>query len=113
MSAHTERRRATRALADFPIQLSPDEGAAEARLKDLSTIGLCCTTAQSVPELSKVAIALQLPDTTDQHRIIGAVVRCDAAQDDGAGYEVAVYFTEVGADTKAALQAYVAQGVPA
>ena len=112
MSAATERRRAPRALADFPIQLSPEQGATEARLKDLSTIGLCCSTAHEVPELSQVGIALQLPNTHEQHQIIGAVVRCEADQDDG-NYEVAVYFTEIGVDTKAALETFVSQGVPA
>ena len=105
MSAATERRRAPRALADFPIQLSPEQGATEARLKDLSTIGLCCTTPQEVPELSQVGIALQLPNAHEQHQVIGAVVRCEA--------EVAVYFTEIGEDTKAALEAFVSQGGPA
>lgn len=112
MSAATERRRAPRALADFPIQLSPEQGATEARLKDLSTIGLCCTTAQEVPELSQVGVALQLPNTHEQHQVIGAVVRCEA-EEEGSNYEVAVYFTEIGEDTKAALEAFVTQGVPA
>lgn len=112
MSAATERRRAPRALADFPIQLSPEQGATEARLKDLSTIGLCCTTPQEVPELSQVGIALQLPNGHEQHQVIGAVVRCEA-EEEGDNYEVAVYFTEIGEDTKAALEAFVSQGVPA
>ena len=108
-----ERRRALRAIADFPIRLSPKDGALPAMLKDLSTIGLCCTTAQAVPELTLVGIDLQLPGQQDAHAVKGAVVRCDPARGRRGAYEVAVYFTEVAPATKAALAHYVAGAAPA
>ena len=111
MTSSSERRRAPRALADFPISLSPAEGAAPARLKDLSTIGLCCTTAQEMPEMTVVGIDLQLPGSAASHKVQGAIVRCDPIQDDG--FEVAVYFTEIGNEAKHAVGAYVAQAQPA
>lgn len=114
MSSPRERRRAPRARADFPIRLTPQEGAAPARLKDLSTLGLCCTTAQEMPELTRVGIHLQLPGTERPHTLEGAIVRCEpAAAEAEEGYEVAIYFTAVDEAAKAALRAYVAQGAPA
>jgi hypothetical protein len=107
-----ERRRAPRALADFPIQLTPGQSAAEARLKDLSAIGLCCTATQEVPEFTRVGIDLQLPGQARRHAIQGAVVRCDKDRN-GGGFEIAVYFTEIDAVAKAAIDGYVAAAEPA
>jgi hypothetical protein len=113
MTHPNERRRAPRALADFPIQLSPQGSTAPARLKDLSAIGLCCTTASPIDEMVLVGIDLQLPGSNEKHHVQGAVVRCDPADGEEGAFEIAVYFTAIEEDTKQALQAYVAQGAPA
>lgn len=108
-----ERRKAPRALADFPIQLNPAQGATPARLKDLSAIGLCCTTAQKVPEMAVVGIDLQLPGESKRHSLQGAVVRCEAARAQKGSYELAVYFTQIDEKAKAAVAAFVARSAPA
>ncbi len=105
-----ERRRAPRAIATFPILMSDREGPAEATLKDLSSNGLCCIYPQELPEMSILQIDLDLPGGKARHRIQGAVVRCEQVQ---AGYEVAVYFTEVSSEARAALEAYVTAHAPA
>ncbi|MGE3171239.1 MAG: PilZ domain-containing protein [Planctomycetota bacterium] len=108
-----ERRRAPRARADFSIQLNPEQGAAPAQLKDLSAIGLCCTTRTQLTEMTRVAIDLQLPGQGRRHRLEGAVVRCEPEDDDPTSYELAVYFTQIDAAAKQALGAYVEKGAPA
>lgn len=108
-----ERRRAPRALADFPIQLTPGNGASPARLKDLSTIGLCCTSPTEVAEFTKLGIDLQLPGQSRRHTLQGAVVRCDPSRSDKGQYEIAVYFTEVGPATKTAIADFVSVSAPA
>lgn len=110
--APSERRRAPRALADFPIRLSPREGLAEAKLKDLSEIGLCCTTAAPLDEMTLVGIDLQLPGARTAMRVQGAVVRCERRRSSN-DYELAVYFTEIGSDARSAIGAYVASAAPA
>jgi hypothetical protein len=109
----SERRRAPRAIADFPIVLAPQEGAAPAQLKDLSTIGLCCTTAARLKEMALVGVDLQLPGHKEAHRVHGAVVRCAPVAGQQGRYEVAIWFTEVGERAKQALGAWVARAVPA
>ncbi|MEY2716528.1 MAG: PilZ domain [Planctomycetota bacterium] len=108
-----ERRRAPRAIADFPIQLTPGHGATPARLKDLSTIGLCCTSAAEVAEFTKLGIDLQLPGQSRRHTIQGAVVRCDPAPGKKGSFEIAVYFTEIEPATKQAIGEYVAASAQA
>jgi len=107
-----ERRRAPRARADFPIRLSPLGSATPARLKDLSAIGLCCTTGQKIEEMTLVGIELQLPGQPDRHAVQGAVVRCEPTRAQKGQYEVAVYFTEITDAARSAVNAYVAQGSP-
>src|SRR5262245_57569 len=102
-----ERRRAPRVLADFPIQLNPTQGATPARLKDLSAIGLCCTTTQALPEMALVGIDLQLPGTSRRHCLQGAVVRCEPARTEKGSFELAVYFTQVDEVARKALGAFV------
>ena len=102
-----ERRRAARALADFPIQLNPTSGATPARLRDVSANGLCCTTTAPLPEMALVGIDLQLPGDSRRHALQGAVVRCEAQREARGTYEVAVFFTQIEPATASALGAFV------
>lgn len=113
-----ERRRAPRALADFPIQLSPGKTAAgqstaPARLKDLSAIGLCCTTSTELVEFTKLGIDLQLPGQSRRHTLQGAVVRSEPSRTQKGMFEVAVYFTQIEPATKVAIGAFVEAAEPA
>ena len=112
-SPSRERRRAPRALADFSIQLTPTQGATPARLKDLSAIGLCCTTTARLKEMALVGIDLQLPGESKRHALQGAVVRCEPERNQKGSYEVAVYFTQIDEAAKKAFGAYVDRGEPA
>ena len=107
----TERRRATRVAATFPIQIGSAEQARPARLKDLSEIGLACISNQKIAEMTKVAIEILLPDTKDKHKVEGAVVRCEPLRGKTPPqYDLAVYFTEVSTAAKAAIRGYVSKG---
>lgn len=110
--AHSERRRAPRAQADFPIQIG-GAAARPARLKDISEIGLCCHCGERIDEMTLLAIDLQLPGARAHHLVKGAVVRCEPLRQQQGSYELAVYFTEIAPQTKAALQQLVAAGKPA
>ncbi len=112
-SSPRERRRAPRARADFQIRLNPKDGAQPATLKDLSTIGLCCSSTQKLAELALVAIDMQLPGQSGTHAVKGAVVRCEPETGKPGHYEIAVFFTELSPASKAALASYVASAAPA
>ena len=103
----SERRRAPRAPASFAVRLSPAAESRPAQLKDISEIGLCCHSEEPVAEMTAVRIDFELPNRPGPHTVAGAVVRCEAAEDNPGGFEVAVYFTQVGEDTQKALREYV------
>ena len=82
-------------------------------MKDLSAIGLSCTTGADVPEFTKLGIDLQLPGQSRRHSIQGAVVRSEASRTEKGKFEIAIYFTEIEAATKLAIGEYVSGGEPA
>lgn len=110
-SPQNERRRAPRALADFPIRFSQDPEAEPAVLRDISEIGLACTSPREVPEMTLVALDFALPGATAVHNVVGAVVRCEPHRD--GKFDLAVYFTELKPETRAALGGFVGKGRPA
>jgi hypothetical protein len=117
----SERPRAARAAATFPVQLSTRaEGAADAppaRLRDISEIGLACTSQAPITEMTMVALDFALPGASERHHVKGAIVRCEpmaGAAKAGKGapkeWDVAIYFTEITPVTRAALRGYVGKG---
>ena len=106
--ARPERRGAPRASADLPLQLSPKTGAQPARLQNISQTGLCCQFPEPLTEMTLMGIDLELPGG-EPHRVQGIVVRCDKVRGvSPPTYEVAIYFTELEAATRRAIQQYVA-----
>jgi hypothetical protein len=108
----SERRRAIRALASFPVQLSTPGQAEPAALRDISEIGLACVSPQRIPEMTLVGLDFVLPGATERHHIRGAVVRCEPIPPVAGGktrYDLAVFFTELTPVTRAALKNYVAK----
>lgn len=86
-----ERRRAMRVRALLPLQLKARDAVHTARLRDISTAGLCCYFPEPIPEMTLVNIDIELGGKLQS--LEGAVVRClDAGED---GYEVAVFFTNL------------------
>ncbi len=111
-SPQSERRRAPRAAASFPVKLSNKPDAEPASLRDLSEIGLACVSSHEVPEMTLVSLDFALPGATERHVVKGAVVRCEPmiGPKGRREWDVAVYFTEVAPVTKAAIRNYVAKG---
>lgn len=108
----SERRRAVRALGTFPVRLSPRPTDAPAVLRDISEIGMACTSLEELPEMTQVAMNFTLPGATDIHHVQGAVVRCaraKAAAPSRPKWDLAVYFTEITPVTRAAIRNYVAK----
>lgn len=96
-----------RAAGSFPIQIGAEPRTAAAALRDISEIGLACTTSSPFPEMAVVALDFALPGATERHRVQGAVVRCAPLGKAGKDWDVAVYFTEITPVTRAALRHYV------
>lgn len=109
MTSHpSERRRAPRAKASFPVQLNLRAEAAPATLKDISSNGLCCRFHEPIREMTLVHMDLRLPGTGSAHGVDGVVVRCDKLRGESPpAYEVAVYFTGIAPEARAAIHGFV------
>jgi hypothetical protein len=108
----SERRRALRAAASFPVNLSSDTLAEPGMLHDISEIGMACAAPAPIDEMTLVGIDFALPGQTERHQVTGAVVRCDRieAQEGKPSWDIAIYFTEITPVTKASLKGYVSKG---
>ncbi len=107
-----ERRRAARAKAEFSIRLAERDTMREAKLKDLSTNGLCCHYGEPLREMTLVRIAVQFPGQPETHQVQGAVVRCVKLRDvSPPTYEIAVFFTELPQACRVALAEFVTASV--
>ncbi|MFO1052418.1 MAG: PilZ domain-containing protein [Planctomycetota bacterium] len=109
-----ERRRAARAKAEFSIRLAERDGMRPARLKDLSTSGLCCYFGEAMREMTLLRIALEIPGAVGTHEVQGAVVRCAKLRDvSPPTYEIAIFFTQLPAACRQAIHDFVAAQVTA
>jgi len=108
----SDRRRAQRAAASFPINLSSDTLAEPGLLRDISEIGMACVAPAPVDEMTLVGIDFVLPGQSERHHVTGAVVRCDRmeAKNGKPAWDIAVYFTEITPATKTCLKGYVNKG---
>jgi len=101
-----ERRRALRVHGDLPLQVEARDARADARLRDISTAGLCCVFPEPIPEMTLVRIGVEF--SGKRHDLEGAVVRCvkDRVSD---GYEVAVFFTNLEDRARESLTGYITE----
>jgi hypothetical protein len=108
-----ERRRAERAAASFALRFGPPGQQARAKLKDISTLGLCCESPEPVPEMTRLRVDLEVPGSHQPFHAEGVVVRCDEIQGSTPGrHELAVYFTELDPAHRNWIAAYVAKAKP-
>jgi hypothetical protein len=95
-----ERRRTPRVQIDLPLQLNIGEETLDTRLSDISTSGVRFRTLRPLTIMSRVQIALDLPESGEPPvGLAGVVVRSDLRTDaagnpdpDGGQYETAIFF---------------------
>jgi len=111
-SPQSDRRRAPRAAASFPVNLSSDSVEEPALLRDISEIGMACDAPAPIEEMTMVGITFSLPGQVTKHEVTGAVVRCEPirGRDGKPRWDIAIYFTEITPVTKASLKGYVSKG---
>lgn len=104
-----DRRRWTRANADWPISLATSDGRFEARVRDVSQAGVCFFIDREVPMMTVLAIDLELPVPGGKRLVKarGVVVRCERISRRIDHYEVAVFFNELAQPDRDALAVYV------
>ncbi len=107
-----ERRRHPRATAEWPVQLALKEGLFEARLRDVSSSGLCFFLDRRIPEMTVLGLEFELPGSDGATRVAcrGAVVRCEPISPQLDHFEIAVFLHEIADDARVAIGLFVDQG---
>jgi len=110
--SNDERRSHPRISVDLPLHLTFRDRTVETRIRDLSNSGIRFRGPAALPLLSRVQIALQLPEvprsTTSSLAITGVVVRCEETGDAGSGrYDTAIYFEDLSTSARAQLSQFV------
>jgi hypothetical protein len=105
-----ERRVHPRAAADWSARIAHGERLSEVQLRDLSAAGLCFFSDRPIPEMTMLAVHLDVPDARGKNRSVdarGAVVRCEPISPRLAHYEVAVFLNDIKSDDRQAIADYV------
>ena len=113
-SSLRDRRRYPRAVLDWPVTISLSEGAFPARLRDISSAGMCFYLDRRVPEMTVLAMDLELPPRAGVAEVArvrgsGVVVRCQPVAKLVDHYEIAVFLNQLGDDARAVIERYVAR----
>lgn len=112
--AGRERRRAPRVHANFPIELSCENGRLSGVLRDISAVGLCCQIPTALREMTLVRMRLELPGAPAAADIEGVVVRAEKLPDKSpATYDVAMFFSSLTPGARAAIETFVQKNVAA
>lgn len=108
-----ERRRDPRVPTDLALQLTFKDATVDTQIHDLSSSGIRFRAPAALPLLSRVQIALQLPDTEAEGASItvaisGVVVRCaETEAGDGPPYDTAIYFEDLSEPAKRQISRFV------
>ena len=108
-----ERRRFPRVPADLPLRLTFKDKTVETRIHDLSGSGIRFKAPAALPILSRVQIALELPDGTPGQpgasiAITGVVVRCrEGDSGEAARFDTAIFFEDLSESARARLARFV------
>lgn len=111
--AKVERRRHPRVHTDLALQLTFKDTMVETRIHDLSSSGIRFRAPAALPLLSRVQIALQLPDADAEGApitvaISGVVVRCaETEAGDAPPYDTAIYFEDLSEPAKRQISRFV------
>jgi hypothetical protein len=120
-----ERRRSNRVDAQVALQLSAtgEEFPAESITTESINVGaegVYCHVAHFIAPLTKLQVTMVLPVKNKRGQVKnevvktqGVIVRCQPAGADAGGYKIACFFTGADAETRATLEEYIFQHVPA
>ncbi|HIG12108.1 MAG: PilZ domain-containing protein [bacterium] len=109
-----ERRRWPRARADWPITLEAPEGSYEARVRDISTAGVCFFLDRPLSVMTALGIELELSLEDRSNRRVsvirgqGVVVRCEKISEHLEHFEIALFMPDFSEAEKSLIERYVA-----
>jgi hypothetical protein len=111
---HKDRRTSDRVTPDRPLALQLTDEGVDATLRNISLAGVSCHCSVPFEEMTEMLVSLSLPplpgaEDPGSIEARGAVVRCRPMRHGTARrrYEVAIYFTELGDESRKTLQAFL------
>ena len=112
-----ERRKHPRASCNGSITLQLQDGAHQARLRDVSRAGICFYLDRPLAEMTILSVRIDLPGGTKaapaRLDCRGVVVRCQPIARAVEHYEIALFLNEIAEPQRAHLDAFVASSAPA
>ncbi|MHC4933350.1 MAG: PilZ domain-containing protein [Planctomycetota bacterium] len=115
MTSRTERRRHPRVSISLPLRLTMGDSTVESLIQDLSSSGIRFRIPKPLPLLSRVQIALELPEpelagASSSLALTGVVVRCDRiVPGDSLPYDAAIYFDEISRRARGQLDQFLSR----
>lgn len=109
-----ERRRHPRVTSDLSLDLKLDDGVHSARLRDLSESGICFFLDRPLDEMTVLEVAFELPTEGSERAKVattGVVVRSRKISPAVDHYEVALFFNGLDETSRAAMKAFIDQGL--
>jgi hypothetical protein len=109
-----DRRGAERVDANLNAAITSADAEVEVSVRNVSMSGLLILSPKQIPEMTIVSMRLVLPGSEKRREkwsfdITGAVVRCEPTRhEDKDVFELAVFFTDMPAETRSALQQFIA-----
>ena len=111
MTDQPERRRHPRVDVSLALRLTIGDSTVETEISNLSNSGIRFRTPSALPLLSRVQIALELPESDGASTpiaITGVVVRCDQIPGgEPTPYDTAIYFEDLSERARGQLSQFV------
>jgi hypothetical protein len=108
----SERRAHPRANCNGSITIQLQDGAHQARLRDVSRAGICFYLDRPLAEMTILSVRIDLPGRAQATPVRldgrGVVVRCQPIARAVDHYEIALFLDEMGEPQRAHLDAFVA-----
>ena len=100
MSQPSERRRHPRVSIELPLRLTLQDGTVDSHIVNLSESGIRLRTPSPLPLMTRVQIALELPDKAGSSgaaavAITGVIVRCVETPGQDNPYDTAIFFEDL------------------
>lgn len=104
-----ERRKFPRSKRGFRVAEPAGDGLLT-HVENISANGVLAYTVKPIPSMTIMGITLDLPKPVDRRiEAEGVVVRCDPEKEEAENYQVAILFTRMSANDRAAVESWVHQ----
>ena len=103
-----ERRQFPRSRSGFAVSKDKSGSSEITYVDNISCSGILCHTRKAIAEMTKMFIALELPEPVNRMvEAEGVVVRCVPDEDGGDPFKVAILYTSVNDDDLERIREYV------